>query len=71
MAKTTPFSLHQVWDEAQRTYFWAIRHGRTPQARSRYPLHAVATVNAWNARRGITRRYVWNFRKSRTELAGA
>lgn len=45
-----PFTLHEVWNEAERTFEYEIRHGRTVQARGRYRLHVEATVKAWNAR---------------------
>jgi hypothetical protein len=48
--KTGPFTLHEVWDDAKRTFEYEIRHTGTVQSRYRYPLHAEAVLAAWNAR---------------------
>lgn len=47
-APTGPFTLHKIWDVAERIFKYQIRHGRTPQMRTRYKLHAEAVLTAWN-----------------------
>jgi len=45
-----PFTVHEIWNESARTFYFEVRHGETVQTRGRYRLHAEATALSWNKR---------------------